>query len=312
MSKHTYKKTIAIFLMAVMVVSLTACGNKLEKDLKEAKKIVEDSEEQEDKIKQFLENVVGIDTSEYDLTALEDLKDVEELSDLSDEESADENADKDTEDKDKDTEAKAGKDSDSKDKKKSSGKFKDYASGKYAELMSSGEYYIEYTAYVWGIEGSSKTAVDGTNSSSISEMMGYSTWSLILDGYQYDIDMAQKIYTKTEVADIEATLDGMQVDYSDMEFVESSNGEIPGMSEVSDFENGNYDYDEFQIVMNMGAEDSVIPVPIRFYMDGNDLYAIWTQTMGIDSVMIIESISEDVPAEMFELPDDYSEVDSLY
>lgn len=290
------KKYVSVLLL-LMFGLLCGCGqkNSLAADLESAQKEVEKNKEQEEKIAGFISEVVG---EEVDVSALSELSDT--LKGEAEESSSDEKKEQ-------------------KSEKKSKGiDFGKYLSGDYAEMMQEMHYYMEYSSYVWGMEGSGKTAVDGQNTDIITEMMGMSTRSLLLDGYQYEFDAANKKYTKTEAGDSEELLASMGVDYSKLEYVGSGSGEIPGMEEVADYDGGTYEYDEFQIMVDfsgMSTEttgNGEMAIPVRFYMDGSELYAVYTQAMGIDSVMIIHEMSEKIPDDMLCVPEDYELVDSLY
>lgn len=292
-------KILRMLFVCSLLFLLTGCQNKLEKDLKEARKAVEKSERQEQELadSEYLEGLIP------SIAYLEEM--------ISNTGTGDDSAEDGAEGKED------SKEENKKDSRKEESDFGDILSGEYAQMLKGGQYYMEYTSYIWGMEGKGRTAASGQNTDTISEMMGFETRTMVLDGFQYDFDAAQKKYTKTEISEIEDYMESNSMDYSSMEFVGSGNGEIPGMDEVLGYEGGSYDYDEFQIIVSMpgyGEEtgDMSMTIPIRIYVDKNGIVAVYAQTMGIDTVMMIEEFSRDIPSDMFVFPSDYTEVDSLY
>ncbi|MCL2740202.1 MAG: hypothetical protein FWE47_03315 [Oscillospiraceae bacterium] len=77
-------------------------------------------------------------------------------------------------------------------------------------------------------------------------------------------------------------------DFSNMEFVKSGTAHLKGKS---------YAYDEY-------IEDGSV---VRFYKEGNNLYAIETISPEVTTLMIIDSYSKNAPAGSFDLPSGYSE-----
>ena len=174
--------------------------------------------------------------------------------------------------------------------------------GQYAEMMMNGHYYMESTSYVMGMEFSTIVAVDGENSDSIGNAFGYQTRTLILDGIIYNIDETNKTYTATPVDTATETTNN-NYDYTNMEYTSSGNSAITGLEEI---DTNSYDYEEYTCTID--ANGSTMTIPLRFYMNDGNLYAIQLSAMGIDTVMIITTMSADIPADMLQLPEGYTEV----
>lgn len=189
--------------------------------------------------------------------------------------------------------------------------FSKYVSGKYAEMMRGGRYYMESTAYVWGMDVKSKTAYDGDITDTISEVMGMKTRSLSTADMIYEIDDENKQYTATSLENTMAAMEDAGVapmDYSDLKYVGSGNGPIPELES----DTASYDYDEF--VVSMEADGGDMDVMIRFYMkDDGQLYVMHVDVGGEGMIMnnVIEVFTDQIPAGMLELPAGYTQVDEL-
>lgn len=176
----------------------------------------------------------------------------------------------------------------------------DLASAEYAQMMQSGTYYMESTAYVMGMAVASTTAVDGKNSDSRNDFMGTATRTLILDGNLYNIDEATQTYYAVP---IDASTETAATDYGDMSYVGKGNDVIPGFSDV---DANSYNYEEYQVTID--ADGETLEMPLRYYFKDGSLYVIYSNLMGIDSIMQITKISKDIPAGMLTLPEGYTEV----
>ena len=82
-------------------------------------------------------------------------------------------------------------------------------------------------------------------------------------------------------------------------FVEKNKGTIPGSDDTTEYEYYEYNYPD--------AEEAGTSTTERFYMKDGDVYAVWQKVkLGeseVESVETIKSISGDIPAGTFDLPD---------
>ncbi len=174
-----------------------------------------------------------------------------------------------------------------------------HAADAYVSLQKSGVYYMEYTAYAMGVKMDCQVAYRDGNSDSITEMSGFQTHSLYLDGAFYNIDDTNKTYSRIELAE-DAADDVMDAaEYSDYVYVSSGKGSIPGLEAV---DSAAYDYDEYNAVLEGGET-----LPMRYYMKNGQLYAIYSSVDDIEIVMLIEKLSADIPAGMLKIPAGYTE-----
>lgn len=171
----------------------------------------------------------------------------------------------------------------------------------YAELMMSGHYYIESKLYVAGMEVPTTIAVDGNNSDTIGNAFGYQSRTLILDGIMYSFDEANMTYTATPAA--ENADPSTTYNYTNMQYRSSGSSTIAGLENI---DTNTYKYEEY--VCTIDTNDTQITVPIRFYMNDEDLYAIAINTLGIETVLLITTMSEDIPEGMLQMPEGYTEV----
>ena len=171
-----------------------------------------------------------------------------------------------------------------------------YSSSEALALLQSGKYYMDYTAYVMDIEADIKMAVDGDDSDVITSAMGMTARNLMLDGMIYSFDDTTMTYTASSAADLtEAVTSGeMTEQYQDLVFAATGNGAIPGLEEI---DAAAYDYDEYTL------DD----ISMRFYMNDSSLYAVYTAVEGIDTVMVINELSADIPEGMLVMPKGYTE-----
>ena len=177
-------------------------------------------------------------------------------------------------------------------------------SGTYAEIMMSNQYYMEYTSHAMGFEVKSKTAADGANYDTISEVMGITTRTLTLDGMVYDIDILNNTYTETTVDEGEEQMNELGFDYSALQYQGNGNGAIPGFEEI---DTNSYDYEEYAIEIEY--EGSPMTINMRYYLNDSGLYAIYIDLMGFPMIMEITTLTSDIPADMLQLPEGYTKVD---
>ncbi|NLF80405.1 MAG: hypothetical protein GX572_04340 [Clostridia bacterium] len=176
----------------------------------------------------------------------------------------------------------------------------DLASAEYAQMMQNGTYYMESTTYVMGMAVNSVTAVDGANSDSRNDFMGANTWTLILDGTLYNIDEATQTYY---IVPVGASTEAAATDYGDMSYVGKGNDIIPGFTDI---DSGSYDYEEY--LVTVASDGGKLEMQLRYYFKDGSLYVIYSNPLGIDSIMQITKISKDIPAGMLSLPEGYTEI----
>lgn len=174
----------------------------------------------------------------------------------------------------------------------------------FAALMQ-GDYYMEYSAYVMGMEMEGASASKDGDVAATTTVMGMSMRTLTKDGKQYQIDDASKKYEEVESTSPESPSSGA-MDYSGMVYKGKGNGAVPGLEDV---DTKLYDYEEYAI--SGGTEDIDLEVTVRMYMKGDSLYAITSGVMGITVTMVIKTLSDEIPAGFMDLPADYEKVDSL-
>jgi hypothetical protein len=180
------------------------------------------------------------------------------------------------------------------------GKFDNYKSGEFVEIMESGTYYLDYSAFVSGIESSMKMAVDGSDSSVEISGIGYPVRILTLDGKMYYINDEKKVYMLMEGEATTDPVDSGIFDYSGIEFGADGSGPISDLAGIDD---NSYDYEEF----NMGAgQEEVI---VRYYFKSDNLYAIEVKMGGVGSTMVINELTKDIPNGLMETPAGYELVD---
>ncbi len=134
--------------------------------------------------------------------------------------------------------------------------------------MDGGDFAITMTGEVAG------TAVD--------------TGIIIKDDKMYMVDNANKMIITMSTVSPDLT-GGMPTDYADMKKSGSGEGEVDGKT---------LPYDEYTIE----------GYSVKYYMDGDKVYAIESEAEGAKSLMIIENASKSIPDGIFDLPEGYQEV----
>jgi len=181
------------------------------------------------------------------------------------------------------------------------GKFDNYKSGEFVEIMESGTYYLDCSAYVGGIETSMKMAVDGTDSSVEVSGISFPVRMLTLDGKMYYMNDEKKVYMVLEGEETPDPMDSGVFDYSGIEFGANGSGVI---SDLAGIDENSYDYEEFNI--GTAGETAVV----RYYFKGDSLYAIEVKMDGIGSTMVINELTKDIPDGLMEMPSGYELVDA--
>lgn len=179
----------------------------------------------------------------------------------------------------------------------------DTKSKEYFDAMNSGKYYLEATAYTLGFEMTTRQAIDGENSESISMLLGMTTHTLQLGNLIYTLDDENKTYTITETSEGDTDLQVVQ-EYPGLTYNGSGNAALADLVGVDDNE---YYYEEFTFTLQ---EDGADPetCTLRYYFDGDTFYAMETIVTGVSITMVIETFSTEIPSGMLVLPSDYTEI----
>jgi hypothetical protein len=181
------------------------------------------------------------------------------------------------------------------------GKFDNYKSGEFVEIMESGTYYLDCSAYVTGIETSMKMAVDGADNSIEVSGIGFPVRMLTLDGKMYYMNDEKKVYMMIEGEEVPDPVDSGILDYEGIEFGKNGNGTISDLAGIDD---NAYDYEEF----NVGTgEDTAV---VRYYFKDDNLYAIEVKMGEVGSTMVINQLTKNIPAGLMEMPSGYTLVDA--
>lgn len=109
---------------------------------------------------------------------------------------------------------------------------------------------------------------------------------IILDDKLYVIDDASRMVIEMSGAGPEMTA-GLPTDFTDITYVSGGTGEVDGRT---------LPYEEY----------SSEGYSVKFYMDGNAVYAVETEGEGAYALMIISNASNKAPAGAFDIPDDYT------
>jgi hypothetical protein len=181
------------------------------------------------------------------------------------------------------------------------GKFDNYMSKEFVEIMESGTYYLDCSTYVMGIETFMKMAVDGSDSSVEVSGIGFPVRMLTLDGKMYYMNDEKKVYMILEGEETPDPVDSGILDYEGIDFGANGKGVI---SDLDGIDGNTYDYEEFTI--GTGDEAAVV----RYYFKDDNLYAIEVKTSGQGYTMVINELTEDIPAGLMELPSGYELVDA--
>ena len=173
----------------------------------------------------------------------------------------------------------------------------------YLDIISTGHYIQTSEYHAMGLTVDQTEAVDGVNTYTGNE----NTKSYSIDGKVTSITEASKIYMESDVSSlIEAAKENQEkamaegTDTSGRSFVGTGKGAIPGL----DSDTTEYDYYEYNYP---ATEEAGTSMTERYYMKDGDVYAIYEKVaLGeseVESVKVIKSISGDIPAGTFDLPD---------
>ena len=181
------------------------------------------------------------------------------------------------------------------------GMFDNYKSGQFVEMMESGTYYLDCSAYVMGIETAMKMAVDGKDSSVEVSGVGFPVRMLTLDGKMYYMNDEKKVYMVLEGEEAPDPTESGVYDFDGIQFGKNGNGPISDLAGIDD---NSYDYEEFTVDADGDKATA------RYYFKGDNLYAIEVKIGEMGSTMVINEMTKDIPDGLMELPSGYEEVDA--
>ena len=162
----------------------------------------------------------------------------------------------------------------------------DLLSKVYADSMKSGQFLLHYqgtvTAEGQTMEMDVTTAVDGETIATISVMNGMTVHTLLQDGVMYLIDDQNKTYSEMEM------MAGLELgDTAELEYKGKGTATVDGKE---------MHYEEYAIENGL----------MRYYFDGDKLYAI-SETVGSEEMMMkVLEFSDKVPEDMVSIPAGYT------
>lgn len=172
----------------------------------------------------------------------------------------------------------------------------------YLDIISTGKYIKTVDHSAMGITVEQTEAKDGSDS--LTKNPNSATYSV--NGKVVSINESSKIYMEYDTGSLaetakgtyeEAMKDGTNI--IGRKFVEKGKGAIPGSDDSTEYEYYEYNYPD--------AEEAGTSTTERFYMKDGDVYAVWQKVkLGeteVESIETIKSISGDIPAGTFDLPD---------
>jgi hypothetical protein len=162
----------------------------------------------------------------------------------------------------------------------------DLLSSAYVDMMKGNEYLMKYKASMdmngQMTEVTATMAVSGKNSAIISSGQGFESTMVMKDDKIYMIDHTNKMVTAMAQTQAAPAADTGSIDTAGINYVGTGN------------EDGLV-YEEY--TTDGGT--------LRYYFDGKKLVKIKMTAGGVDTVMEILEMSNDVPATMFDIPSDY-------
>ncbi len=199
--------------------------------------------------------------------------------------------------------------------------FSGLASADYARLMQSQNFYMTYTMYTMGMDFEGSQAVSDDIIASKVNIYDKVMFTILDDNMMYDIDSENKTYTVTELSEEE--LSTYKTDYANIVYVSSGNSTIASLVDAG-VDTASYDYDEYVIDVDLSAMDEENlaalqeagidtdgNITIRYYIkDDGSLYAITCAIMDVETVMLVNELTDKVPGNMLEIPADYLKVEA--
>lgn len=177
----------------------------------------------------------------------------------------------------------------------------------YLDILSTNNYIQVYDTYVLGIKAEVTDACEGLKS----YQKNQSNLSYNLEGMIYSLNTDAKQYAQVDmtaaIPDVKAAMEKSMsegINSKGRALQGTGKSAVPLYSDESG-DNAEYEYYEYK------TGDSVLE---RFYMKDGDVFAVYTQTHAgetdLESTNVIKSISADVPADLFVLPDlsDYTKI----
>ena len=174
----------------------------------------------------------------------------------------------------------------------------------YLDILSSNHYYQVYDVY--DADGKTETAeaADGIDS----YLMTAQSRNLALSGMFYYINEEEKTVTQydyTESAvEAQAYMESVLAEGTNMKgrvFNDTGSSAIPLYADQTG-DTAEYEYYEY-LISNPGVNE----ITERFFMKYGDVFAIYTKTVAdsstTESTNVIKSITADIPAGIFEVPD---------
>lgn len=173
----------------------------------------------------------------------------------------------------------------------------------YLDIISTGHYIQVSDLTALGITIEQTEAVDGVNTYTGNQ----NTRTYSVDGKILSITEATKNYSESDISSMIETAKENQekamaegTDTSGRNFVGTGKGAIPGLeNDTVEYEYYEYDYPD--------GKEAGTEMTERYYMKDGDVYAIYEKAaLGeaeIESLKVIKSISGDIPAGTFDLPD---------
>lgn len=173
----------------------------------------------------------------------------------------------------------------------------------YVDLMKSGKYVMHYKITVvsngQSTDIDTTMAINGEQIAATTTTAGVKAHMIIKEKTFYLIDDTNKTYMKFS-SDTNSALSGS---FKSVEDDKLNTAGIVYTGSGKDTINGKeLNYEEYK------TEDGTI----RYYLDGNKLYAIVAKSGENTMTMLVEELSDKVDASMFEIPSGYTEMKISY
>ena len=173
----------------------------------------------------------------------------------------------------------------------------------YLDILSTDHYYQVYDTYALGLKYEVIDAADGIDAYQLSS----GTKTLTVGGMIYSISESAKSYMQYDMTDMaaqaQATMESALAEGTNMKgrvFQGTGKSAVPLYSDDGD--TTEYDYYEY-----LTSSPGVSELTERFFMKDGDVFAIYSHTevgeTTLDSTNVIKSITSDIPAGTFEVPD---------
>ena len=175
--------------------------------------------------------------------------------------------------------------------------FSGFPSAKALNLLMSGEYYIQYTMYAFGMSTVREQAKSEGRFVEVETMSGQKIRTLTMDGVCYEIDDQKEQYcilgqrTEGQTLPFGGTL-------SSLERVSSGSGQVNGVD---------CKYDEFVL---QGSGTGEAQRTVRLYVKGDSLQAIYMEEplLGGQIMMQVQTLTKEIPDDLLDFPSSYKQV----